>query len=95
MNISEFRIREFDGRFIIQRSFVEKTKIKSPFWFWKAKNFDEKEAWGRTDEYGNVIKYFGYVLIPQPPLKPFCSMEDAEKYLRDNIIAGVKYHYLK
>jgi len=84
MERSDFRVKEFNGLFEIQRKSV--TKKTTGFLWWK-KTITETE-WKEVDKQGQFFWRLG------SEMRKFTSLEKAIKKI-DMIVNGASYHYLK
>ena len=88
---SDFRVREYDGIFEIQRKEVKKTTNGCLWW----KKTKEEINWKFVDKWGNCLwAIYGYISVNNYDQKigHFTDLQSAFDKI-DIMIAGAKYHY--
>ena len=89
MEKSDFRIKEFNGLFEIQRKRVTK-KTNGILW-WKKTTIETE--WLSVDKYGEFFSWcFGK--FNRPPIKKFTNLEKALEKI-EMFVNGASYHYPK
>lgn len=88
---SDFRVREYDGIFEIQRKEVKKTTTGFLWW----KKTKEEIHWKFVDKWGNCLwAFYGYISLDNyhEKINSFTDLQSAFDKI-DTMIAGAKYHY--
>jgi len=88
---SDFRVREYEGVFEIQRKKVN--KVSTGFLWWKKTKTEVN--WKFVDKWGNCLwAVYGYISVNNydEKIKSFDNLHDAFAKI-DSMIAGAKYHY--
>ena len=88
---SDFRVREYDGIFEIQRKEIKKVTTGCLWW----KKTKEEINWKFVDKWGNCLRaIYGYVSVNNyyEKINSFTDLQSAFDKI-DVMIAGAKYHY--
>lgn len=89
----EFRVKEYDGLFQIQRKQITE---KSTGWLWWKKTTKETR-WKGVDKRGNCLFSVGYPIFfnnYDQRIKPFEDLQSALDQIKI-MVSGAKYHYRK
>lgn len=88
----EFRVKEYDGIFEIQRKEIQKTTTGCLWW----KKTKEEVKWKFVDKWGNCLWDLGYLDVNNyhNKIKPFTDLQTALDKI-DKMISGAIYHYKK
>lgn len=88
---SDFRVREYDGIFEIQRKEIKKVTTGCLWW----KKTKEETNWKFVDKWGNCLwAIYGYMSVNNyhEKINSFTDLQSAFDKI-DVMIAGAKYHY--